>query len=414
MDVAKIGEVTYETFADAIAAANATESESTITLISDIEINEAFIISKNITISGPYTITRYKDDVGSYYTGTLFTVDAGASLTLDGGLIIDGENHWTMDMELYNSDLYSMNRVYAGECEKYFILIEGEPRATAFMITSTGGIINLNNVTFKNNFSTRSGIVSVGVGSTVILTGATITHCASTQGNGLAVNANGANINVVMNEGTIINGNHIGGNHGAFLVYNGALFTMNGGQITNTTGWDSNGVAIGIYNANFIMNGGNIGYNSSIFGTSNGRNCAVYVHSNATMTMNGGVIYCNIGKDFAGGIASYKPTSTLIITGGSVINNVSLNNGEVGDDIHFSSPNSTIEISGGTFTQDVSQWCVEGFGAVKLPDGTWGVKTTNFQTYVCVDGIIYKADMYACMNGTIYKVNGIQSRLDLS
>lgn len=413
MAVAKIGELTYDTLADAIAAANEAESATTITLVTDIAINQIYTISKDITISGSYIITRYKDDNGNYYTGTLFTVNAGASLTLDGGLIIDGGNHWVIDMETYNEDLYSMTRVMTADCEKYFTLVEGEPRATAFMIVSNGGAINLNNVTFQNNFSTNSGIVKAGANSTITLTGAKITHCASTRGNGLAVNANGANINVTMNDGTIIDGNHIGGNHGVFLVYSGALFTMNGGQITNTTGWDSNGVAIGMYNGRCIMNGGGIGYNSSIFGQNNGRNSAVYVHSNSTMIMNGGVIYCNIGKDYAGGIASYKSSSTLIVTGGSIINNVSLNNGEIGDDIHFSN-GGTVEVSGGTFTQDVSQWCVDGYGVVQLPDGTWGVKTTVFQAYACVDGVISEADMYACVNGIIYKVDGIQSRLNLN
>ena len=129
--------------------------------------------------------------------------------------------------------------------------------------------------------------------------------------------------------------------------------------------------------------------------------------------MNGGSIINNYGTSCGGVDAPYTTegyTGYVEINGGTVAHNdVSFPQYENSKDIRGG---EKISISGGIFSQNVSQWCSEGFVTVLFPDGTCGVKT--FEAYVCVDGVIYKADLYACVNGVISKVSGIQSCLDLN
>ena len=382
---AQVGETKYATLKEAIDAAN-DQGTATVTLLKDVEFagisqgNKVvgLTISGNVTISGAHTITR-----ANTYTGTLFTVNSGATLTLDGGLIIDGNNDYDFDAELYKLDLEAMVSVPDADAAKWFTPEDGKPVASAFMITTKGGTINLNAVTIQNNYSVNHGIIFAEANSTITLTGAKITHVAATKNSGVVANVTGANINVIVNEGTVIEGNHVGGNHGIFKIYSGAKLTMNGGEIKNTTGWNSNGNVVGLFGGTFIMNGGTICSNSSVYGPSNGRNAAIYLHSNSVMEMHGGVICHNSGRS-RGGIDSSKSTSKLTITGGSVMDNISLAGNTTAD---IGGTVGTWEITGGTFTQDVSQWCAEGFTCKPLVDGTW---TVVDHILAIVDGVAYK------------------------
>ena len=358
--VAQIGEEKYETLKEAV------EVGGNIVLLDDVTLGEKLTVSKDVTISGAHTITRADN-----YTGTLFTVSSGAALTLDGGLTIDGGNKWEMDMESYQADLKSFQTIARADSAKWFTLEEGAPVATAFMITTTGGTVNLNAVTIQNNYSANSGVVSAGANSTITLTGATIKHIASTQGNGIVANASGANIRVVVNDGTVIDGNHVGGNHGVFKIYSGAVLTMNGGEIKNTTGWNSNGVVVGLYWGTFNMNGGTICSNSAANGPDNGRCAAIYLHSGHQFNMTGGTICHNRGGSRGGVDASYS-NGTVSITGGNILDNTSYY-AEQGyaasypPDVNLPT-NGTATITGGTYTQDVSKWLAPDLGLAYNPE----------------------------------------------
>ena len=367
---------TYETLAAAVADANAMES-ATIKMLKDVTLGEKLTISGDVTIEGEHTITR--DDA---YTGTLFVVNAGAALTLDGGLTIDGGNNYAFDQTAYDGDMADWNTSIAKEnSAKWFAPEEGAPVAAAFMITTTGGTVNLNEVTIQNNYSIGSGVVSAGADSTITLTGAKITHVAATQGNGVVANVSGANINVTVNEGTVIDGNHVGGNHGLFKIYSGAKLTMNGGEITNTTGWNSNGTVVGVYWGTFIMNGGTICSNSSVYGPANGRNSAIYLHSGHKFEMNGGSICCNSGRA-RGGIDAPYSNGTATITDGMVLDNVSCG----GWDTYDVNGTAAMKISGGIYTQDVNQWCAEGYVCVPYDD------TDREDDYIVLPGIVVTFD----------------------
>lgn len=373
--VAVFNGVCYETLASAIAAANAAEGDALITLLKNVTLGEKLTIKENITISGKYTITRADN-----YTGTFFVVNSGAALTLDGGLTIDGGNNYAFDKDAFMADAESRTQISKEDSAKWFTPEEGAPVATAYMITTTGGTVNLNNVTIQNNYSTNSGVVSAGANSTITLTGAKITHIASTANSGVVANVSGANINVTVNDGTVIDGNHTGGNHGMFKVYSGATLTMNGGEIKNTTGWNSNGTVVGIYWGSFYMNGGTICSNIGVYGPSNGRNAPIYGHSGHTFVMTGGTI-CHNGGSYGGLDAPYDNGKTEI-TGGSIINNVSYS-GNRYPDINAT---NVLSITGGTYTQDVSKWLAPNCGLTWVEDeGVYKVVTDNLYKLHIID-----------------------------
>lgn len=420
--VASVNGEYFDTLAEAVAAANAVEGGATVVLLADVTLGEKLTISGNVTVTGAYTITRADD-----YTGTLFAVNAGATLTLDGGLVIDGGNNYAFDADAYKADLETMTRVDSVDAAQYFTPEDGAPVAAAYMITASG-TVNLNNVTVKNNYSTGSGIVSASNGAVVTLTGAQITHNAITSGSGLVVNAaagvydvNGNNaIIVTMNDGTVIDGNHVGGNHGVFKIYSGTVFTMNGGKITNTTGWNSNGVAVGVYWAAFTMNGGTICSNSSVYGPNNGRNAAVYLHSASQFVMNDGTICHNSGRSRGGIDAPYTGTegnaATVVINGGTVTDNVSIY-GNADPDVYGG---ERLTITGGTFTQDVSRWLAPDLGVSYNEDtGRYTVNSDIWEvifTVVDTDGVETSRDpqYFANLNDLLDSYNDWVSTLDTS
>lgn len=407
MAVAKIGDTTYDTLSAAVIAANAMTGNVIIDLIDNIALTGNLNINNNITIQGSYTMSLIDS-----YTKTIFTVKKDKSLTLDGGLVIECGNHWSINEETY-WNAYE-NCLKLSSYTEFFT-----PEETGITVTgnlfSVPGTLNLNNVTIQNFFSISNRIVAASAGGKINLTGAQILHCAQTKGSGLVVDAANSTITITMNDGTLINDCYVGANHGLFKVYSGTTLIMNGGTISNIKGWDSNGVAIGSVSGYFIMNGGTITGVVGIMSQLNGRNAPVYIHRNAVFIMNGGSIINNYGTSCGGVDAPYTTegyTGYAEINGGTVAhNNVSFPQYENSKDVRGG---EKISISGGIFSQNVSQWCTEDYAAVQLPDGTWGVKTTLFEAYVCVDGVIYEADLYVCINGVISKVSGIQSRLDLN
>lgn len=232
------------------------------------------------------------------------------------------------------------------------------------------------------------------------------------KGSGLVADGSNSTIIITMNENTLINDCYVGANHGLFKIYSGTRLIINGGTISNIKGWDSNGVAIGGVTGYIEMNGGTITNVAGIPSLRNGRNAPVYIHRNTVFIMNGGSIVNNYGGSCGGVDAPYTTegyTSYVEINNGTIAyNSVILSQYENSKDIRGS---EKITIIDGIFTQDVSQWCAENFGAIRLPDGTYKVKSLLFQAYACVNGIIYPADVYTCVNRKIYKVDKIQSNL---
>jgi len=240
--VAKVGEQGFLTLAEAVAAANAIEGGATIELLDDVTLGEKLIVTGNVTITGAYTITR-----DAAYTGTLFTVNAGATLTLDGGLIIDGNNNWTLNEELYNK---ALKREVEGVTWAALITSEeGKPDATAPMFKVTGSVV-ANNVTIQNNYSSKSsnngdyGVFQVDANATLTMSGATVKHIVTGGANSVAHLS--TNSVWTINDGTLITDTFASKNGGVCRNDSGVL-VMNGGEVSNNKSLNTNGTFVMLY-----------------------------------------------------------------------------------------------------------------------------------------------------------------------
>ena len=342
MAVAKIGELAYDTLSAAITAANAMENGATITLTSDIEFNAALTISKNITLEGYHTITR-----ASNYTKTFMTISSGVTFTLKN-VTIDSNHDWSFDMDRYNE--YADNGIRTSDSTIFVTVEEGAPKSSAYMFVVKGNMIIDDGVIIQNNYGT--GLFSVSSGGTLTTNNCTFTHIYGISNNTIA-SIGGGGIWII-NDGTLIAGNHGSGNGG--MCRSDGHIIMNGGVIEYNTAVNSNGTVFMFYGAGsyFEMNSGIIRGNKGVYGSSNGRCAAVYMHTKSTMVMNNGLIEVNTGNSCGGIDAPYTTSSngsTVTINGGSVTNNYSVMNQDYIDirgDV-------AVVITGGTFTQDVSQ-----------------------------------------------------------
>lgn len=406
----------YFTLTEAVADANALDT-ATIKMLRSIDFDStsALSVKESLTIIGEHTISR------GTYKGTMFTIPKGASLTLDGGLVIDGSNNWAFDKTTYDADMTSRTVIATEDSDKWFTVDANAPVATGFIITTSGGTVNMSNVTVQNNYSVSSGVIKMSADSTVNLNkGCNITHCASTQGNGLVVHAEAARGVINVYDGVKIDGNHVGSNHGLFKIYSGATLNLKGGTIRNTTGWNSNGVVIGLYGKGSTLNmtGGTICSNGSVAGPQNGRSASVYLHANSTMKMTGGTICHNMGGS-RGGIDTRAgidaPTLDInrvdqefdangVYAGENfedaynpnnhprIIDNVSLL-GNSTHDVGYSQNYGTWWVTGGIYTQDVDEFCARGYVCIPYED------TVRTDDYIVVPG--YRVSYYAVTTQTV-------------
>ncbi len=358
---------------------NDTDGDIVIILGNNVTIGEKLTVpaSKNVTIKGAYTITR-----DAAYTGTLFEVAAGATLTLDDGLVIDGGNEWTFNKTGFDTALANSTE---HEGLAFVTSASGAPNATAAMFVINGSVL-ANDVTIQNNYSTKSsnsgdgGIFKVNANAILTMTGAKVKHVATAGANAVAYVASGATWTI--NDGTVISDNYAGRNGGICRTDSGKI-VMNGGSIVDNHAVNTNGTVFMMYGPNslFEMKGGTISGNLGANGPANGRNSAIYLHSDGKMIMTGGTISNNRGTSF-GGIDTNKESSVLEISGGYVGDNISIHgnaNKDINDRLYRENgvdyyKTDGYKITGGVFTQDVSKWLGEGVEQpIKGDDGKYYV-----------------------------------------
>lgn len=353
----------YETLKDALMDTN--ESGSTeIVIVNNLEFGEKqpITIKGDVTISGPGEITR------GDYTGVLFKIPKGSKLTLKNNVVIDGYNTWTIDKTKYTKDLYDRR---VGDYSDY-IIPETNGTVTTNAVFDISGELVLKDVVVKDFYNTKkandgtSSIFKVNSGATLVMNGATIKNVTTPGSNSVAHLAKDSKWYIMGN--TLITGNYAGGNGGVCRNDSGKIY-MSGGEICDNYGTNVNGVVFMMYGvgSEFHMSGGRICSNSSIAGATNGRCAAVYLHANGYMKMTGGVICHNIGGS-RGGIDSYKNTSKLDINKDSelhpmIMDNVSLLGSEK-HDVGYSGNFDSWWVTAGIYTQDVSQFCAEGYKCI--------------------------------------------------
>jgi hypothetical protein len=195
----------------------------------------------------------------------LFTVAAGATLTLEDGAVLSGRKN---------------------KKNKALVIVDG---GTFIM---NGGEIRNNTrpSDLDNNMGSAGGGVRV-VSGTFTMNGGTIRDNAAKWGGGVYIDETGA---FTMKGGTI-SANAASGSdsYGGGVYVNGGAFTMNNGSISgNTSNGNGGGVSVRA-GGTFAMRGGNIGGNTAVHGAGVHGNLS----SGGTFTKTGGIIYGSNAAD---------------------------------------------------------------------------------------------------------------------
>jgi len=305
---ASFGGVNYDSLEEAIAAAN-TAGGGTVTLLHDVDLDSSITLSSDILLEGAYSVVR-----SDSYTGNLFTVEAGATLTLDGGITVDGGNEWTIDYELLNECMLANGSTSVATS---FVTPEaGAPVATDYMFNISGSVI-MNNAIVKNNYQTTGEASPFYVASGATLTmndGAVATHNCSFGGNSVARIPSGAEW--AINEGAEVSYNHAEGGNGGVAYVNGHVI-MNGGEVHHNTLYTGAGSFLILHSGGKLtMNDGSIHDNTNVI-IGNVTSATIYVHGNGTFIMNGGVIEKNLSNRTST-VYAYASTSVVELNAGII------------------------------------------------------------------------------------------------
>ena len=300
--------------------------KANIILTDNITVDGEYAVDYDAKISGGYTIGRAADGSAAQpYTGTIFTVKANNTLTLEN-VTVDGGAAWggavdpVLQRGTVNSGVGATGALVATE-------------AKATVVLNKGAVLQNNDGANAVNLGTR-------VGAKLILNGGEIINNSSDAG---AIWGGGE---IVMNDGKI-NGNY-GGIGGAIRVVTnvGTVLTMNGGEMNHNY---SAGVGGAIWaggsksNNVYVLNGGEMAYNYSaeaggaiyagyyetvkIGGTFKMHDNsapsvgAIRFHNHAVFEMTGGEIYDN------GANSLFLDNNSASIIGGKITDSFGYNGG---------------------------------------------------------------------------------------
>ena len=183
------------------------------------------------------------------------------------------------------------------------------------MVISTGGNVNLSNVSVVSN-KVASGSTPVGTGGGIYQGNASLNLLGSTVvDNNSAGNYGGvfSGNSKLIATGTKFSGNSASGNGGGLGITNGGTADLSG--VTFSGNAASNGLGGGIY-----QNGGSVNIkNGSKFKSNSASQGGAAYSTNGTTSMNGGIVQNNKAVYYGGGLLSYN--NNLNVTGVSVITN---------------------------------------------------------------------------------------------
>ena len=243
-----------------IASAPTDGTVTELYLTNDINMTEYLNINsgQNIVLktNGNYSIYR-----GSGFTGSFFTVNSGAALTLGG-------SDYTITLDGRDSSLNEVSASYP------FIVVNGDFTFEKKCIMQ----YNTNNSTSSNNIG--GGIV-VNSGKLTINEGI-IQYCQATKGGGINVTADAE---IIVNGGKIVN-NAASGNGGGIAIKSATLKLDCGSEIS-----------------------GNKSTLSSASSSAGGG--GIYANGNANITLNECIIKDNITNSAGGGVFASVATTTI-------------------------------------------------------------------------------------------------------
>lgn len=295
------------------ALQDALESEGTdtITVTSDIQVTSEISVAgdKTLTSSNGSEIIRSS----SYGRGHMIAIGEGASLTLAGNLVINGNDDWISnnksDAMIENrgtltiqDDVFLTDNRYAVEAS-----ITGMTPSGGSAISNYGDLV-LNGGSFTSN-SGGNGVIYTDDG-TVSMRSTTI----SDNGSRAVYIAGQSTFN--MYSGTISDNNsgvYVGG-----TVFNWSTFYLSGGSIVDNGKGATTGVGVYLdYHGRLSMTGGEISGNQAASSSMNNRGGGIYVAQDATAILSGGTVSDNRATE-GGGIYA---TGNVTISGTTLSDN---------------------------------------------------------------------------------------------
>lgn len=317
--VASIGDTLYASLEDAIAAANATEAEDTVTLLTGLTVTTTVEVTENVKIVSGKTVTISSDT-------TVLKVAAGKTLTVNGtasAKITIASSSKTADA-IHNEGTLSLN----------YVDISGGKNA----INATAGT-TLSNVTITN--AGYRGIHSSGavvINQNVVINGTGnhgiyLAASASLTGSGLTIQNAGSN--GIFSEGAEIN---ISGLTVETTAQQG--IQSKGGNVTlsNFTFKETGSAAVRIRGGKVALTNGTVyAYNYGI--AADGSSETTVTNVTVERAAKGGAYTANALVNIAGS-AKLEIAGTTKIDGKNV----------AGDGVNVAASKATFTVSGGMFT----------------------------------------------------------------
>lgn len=255
---AKIGDGYYLTVESAVAAANATSTEETVTVtvLKDAEITSHMEITGNVTITNlegaNVTISRAAD----LTSGNVFSVSSGATLNIVGttdenSIVLDGKEVSSTASLIHSetgSALLVKNTTFKNAINTNTSTASGTS-GTSGAIYATGTTLEVENSKFVGNTGTYGGAVRVAASTTAIITNSVFGE----KGEGNVATKDGGAIYNQSTKGMTIVDSQIMCNTapraGALYNNGGTAVVKNSKFANNTATSTTNGSGGAIYNA---------------------------------------------------------------------------------------------------------------------------------------------------------------------
>ena len=309
------------------------ELEKNLVVVSNFdELKAALSDGKNVRLASNITISERLDINGSSiilgenktisftnsYTGTLFNVKSGASLSMSD-VNIDGNNDWSLRGTTISP---------GADAPWYEAYVDANGVELKNFIFDNAGSLTLNNVNINDCVFNSGGSSYNGDLGAIRSTNGTLTLNSSSIANtvGLAINA--TNTEVYLNGNTsVVNNFGTGNKGGIFIVSDKSLTVSDGVNISNNTTIVRSGAVFGMVGGSTLyMNGGIIDNNVIKTYGSNTAGAMIVLEGGSGMVMNGGSITNNKGA-LAGAIASrwnsgsHGTSDGIFLNGGTISGN---------------------------------------------------------------------------------------------
>ena len=371
-NVAKIGDIYYETLNDAISAASQLSTPAIITLVDDVDLTEVIPVTADLTLDlNGHTITNNVTQNRAFrLSGVTFTIDG------NGGSIITPETNTASYGFVDFRDMSGTASPAASLKVSDTTFKGGTDEGSLFAFRADGQAISLDNVNVEltpshtysivngyqkqvdidvnggefvcNSTHTTAGVFQAGAGSTIDFTGAKVT---TSVGPIFEVIASTANFTDCDFTNTATNS------------YFASCVSVSNGGTANING--------GTYSANY----------------------PVYVYNS------GGTINVKDGT-FDGKIAAIKADNSVYENSPS---KVTVENGTFNGDLQIGDK-SELSLSGGTYTDpSAAEYCADGFTLETNADGTYGVVEDTIPS-----GIETVVTDSQVTSGAVYNLHGVK------